>query len=171
MKKFWLVAICFIVLLAAIIPIAVTAHSGRTDSDGGHYNHSTGDYHYHHGYSAHDHYDMDGDGIKDCPYEFDDKTDHSSTTSSNKSAQKAKTSDIITAIFEIIGISLLLLVYVGYPLYTVAMTLMGAFQKKIFKREADVSTSSIAKVVAAIVAVAIVVSIVSVIVLLLEGIM
>ena len=39
------------------------AHSGRTDSSGGHYNRSTGEYHYHHGYSAHQHYN----GI--CPYE------------------------------------------------------------------------------------------------------
>ena len=37
-------------------------------------NHSTGEYHYHHGYSAHDHYDMDGDGNVDCPYDFNDQT-------------------------------------------------------------------------------------------------
>lgn len=40
------------------------AHSGRTDSNGGHYNSSTGEYHYHHGYSAHQH---NADGS--CPYE------------------------------------------------------------------------------------------------------
>ena len=56
---------------------SVSAHPGRTDSSGGHTNHSTGEYHYHHGYSAHDHYDMDGDGVIDCPYDFDDQTDHS----------------------------------------------------------------------------------------------
>ena len=50
--------------------IVVSAHSGRTDSSGGHYNHSTGDYHYHHGSSAHDHYDIDGDGTIDCPKSF-----------------------------------------------------------------------------------------------------
>lgn len=32
-------------------------------------NHSTGEYHYHHGFSEHQHYDMDGDGIDDCPYD------------------------------------------------------------------------------------------------------
>ncbi len=43
----------------AIITIAVTlnssiafAHSGRTDSNGGHYNRKTGEYHYHNGGSA-----------------------------------------------------------------------------------------------------------------------
>ena len=31
------------------------SHSGGTDSRGGHYNKKTGTYHYHHGYSAHQH--------------------------------------------------------------------------------------------------------------------
>jgi hypothetical protein len=62
-------------LLVALLPCSVAvAHSGGTDSHGGHTNHSTGEYHYHHGYSAHDHYDMNGDGIKDCPYTFKDNT-------------------------------------------------------------------------------------------------
>jgi hypothetical protein len=68
----------FTVLLIALIvlqfPLFVFAHSGRTDSKGGHYDHSTGEYHYHHGYSAHDHYDMDGDGTIDCPYEEKQQT-------------------------------------------------------------------------------------------------
>jgi hypothetical protein len=54
-----------------LMAISVYAHSGGTDGNGGHYDHSTGDYHYHHGYSAHEHYDIDGDGKKDCPYTFD----------------------------------------------------------------------------------------------------
>ena len=56
------------------LPVIAFAHPGRTDSSGGHTDHSSGDYHYHHGYPSHDHYDMDGDGIVDCPYRFDDKT-------------------------------------------------------------------------------------------------
>lgn len=39
------------------------AHSGGTDSKGGHYDRSTGQYHYHHGYEAHQH----PNGV--CPYE------------------------------------------------------------------------------------------------------
>lgn len=58
----------------------VYAHPGRTGGNGGHTNHSTGEYHYHHGYSAHGHYDIDGDGVVDCPYDFDDKTNHNSSS-------------------------------------------------------------------------------------------
>lgn len=75
MRKTLAVSLCFILLL--ILTVTARAHSGRTDGNGGHTDHSTGEYHYHHGYSAHEHYDMDGDGDIDCPYEFDDKTDHS----------------------------------------------------------------------------------------------
>lgn len=70
-------------ILICLLTIPASAHPGRTDSSGGHYNRSTGDYHYHHGYSAHDHYDMDGDGDLDCPYNFDDQTDRSSGTASS----------------------------------------------------------------------------------------
>lgn len=64
----------FAIALCLILPVVVFAHPGRTDSSGGHYDRSTGEYHYHHGYPAHDHSDMDGDGVLDCPYEFKDKT-------------------------------------------------------------------------------------------------
>lgn len=63
---------------------SASAHTGGTDSNGGHTDSETGEYHYHHGYPAHDHYDMDGDGDIDCPYDFVDATDHS--VSSNKSS-------------------------------------------------------------------------------------
>lgn len=87
MKKV-LCAMSVIVLLASAV-IGVNAHSGRTDGSGGHYNRSTGEYHYHHGYSAHDHYDMDGDGKSDCPYEFKNNTNHSSGTN-NTSKDKVQ---------------------------------------------------------------------------------
>ena len=54
--------------------VSVSAHPGDTDSNGGHTNSFTGEYHYHHGQEAHDHYDIDGDGIADCPYNFADKS-------------------------------------------------------------------------------------------------
>lgn len=53
------------------------AHSGRTDSKGGHYDRSTGEYHYHHGYKAHQH----DNGV--CPYDYKDATDHSPRKSTN----------------------------------------------------------------------------------------
>lgn len=59
MKKKIFMLIMIIILL--ISPI-VYAHPGKTDSNGGHFNHSTGEYHYHHGYPAHQH----PNGV--CPY-------------------------------------------------------------------------------------------------------
>ena len=64
------IMILLIMLGCILLTLPVAAHSGRTDSNGGHYDHSTGEYHYHHGYPAHDHYDIDGDGDKDCPFTF-----------------------------------------------------------------------------------------------------
>lgn len=69
----WIAMLICIASLSALT-ITASAHSGRTDSKGGHWNRSTGEYHYHHGYSAHQHKDMDGDGKLDCPYEFNNKT-------------------------------------------------------------------------------------------------
>lgn len=55
---------CFILaIILAAFPAMSLAHSGRTDSNGGHYNRSTGEYHYHHGYGPHDH----PGGV--CPYD------------------------------------------------------------------------------------------------------
>lgn len=65
------------------VSVSAFAHSGRTDANGGHTNHSTGEYHYHHGYPAHQHSDMDGDGELDCPFYFEDKTGFSSENSSS----------------------------------------------------------------------------------------
>ncbi len=79
---------CLLIIIVFSLPQSVSAHPGKTDSSGGHYNHSTGEYHYHHGYSAHDHWDMDDDGDIDCPYRFDDQTSHNSgsISSSNSSS-------------------------------------------------------------------------------------
>lgn len=77
--------LAFLLAFLLLLSPTVLAHSGKTDANGGHYDRSTGEYHYHHGYPAHQHYDMDGDGIIDCPYDFDDKTDHSSRNGSGSS--------------------------------------------------------------------------------------
>lgn len=82
--------ILFVLLSLLIIPaicIPVLAHPGRTDRNGGHTDHSTGDYHYHHGQPAHEHYDMDGDGIIDCPYDFE-------VTEKERSAEATKSNDV-----------------------------------------------------------------------------
>lgn len=62
----------FCLILAFAFSIALFAHSGRTDSNGGHHVGGTGSYHYHHSYPAHDHYHIDDDGIIDCPYLYND---------------------------------------------------------------------------------------------------
>lgn len=49
-------------LCCCALPIISPLHSGKTDGDGGHYDHGAGEYHYHHGYPAHQH----PNGI--CPY-------------------------------------------------------------------------------------------------------
>lgn len=55
-----------VLVLALLLSLPVLAHSGRTDSKGGHYNRSTGEYHYHHGYPPHQHEDGQ------CPYEVEE---------------------------------------------------------------------------------------------------
>ena len=70
MRKLFFVLSLFVV--ASLITPAF-AHSGRTDWQGGHWDRSSGEYHFHHGYGPHNHYDMDGDGDIDCPYEFDSR--------------------------------------------------------------------------------------------------
>ena len=85
MKKAALLCALLIFLLLPSIALTAYAHPGRTDGRGGHTDHSTGDYHYHHGYPAHNHYDMDGDGAVDCPYDFEDKTESKSSSDTEKS--------------------------------------------------------------------------------------
>lgn len=69
---------------------SASAHPGRTDSSGGHHVSATGEYHYHHGYSAHQHID----GV--CPYDFDDKTGQNSGSSSGTSTTGKKGSTAST---------------------------------------------------------------------------
>ena len=90
-----------VIAIALALSLTVFAHPGKTDSTGGHTDHSTGEYHYHHGYSAHSHEDFDGDEILDCPYDFDDRTDHSTGNSYKKSfstwsQEKTETTKVTT---------------------------------------------------------------------------
>lgn len=75
MKKLSTFTLC--ILTVIFLTLTVQAHPGRTDANGGHYDHSTGEYHYHHGYPAHQH--TNGK----CPYNFDDKTSHDGGGNSN----------------------------------------------------------------------------------------
>lgn len=77
-----------LLLLMLFVPTAYT-HPGRTDAKGGHTNHNTGEYHYHHGYPEHQH--INGE----CPYDFVDKTGQTSSGGSgsagNHSSNKSST--------------------------------------------------------------------------------
>ena len=95
MKNLWKESIPPLLILLVVlfaIQIPVFAHAGNTDENGGHYDADTGEYHYHHGYPAHDHYDIDGDGAIDCPYDFDDKTGQNSGSSSSSISKKTTSS-------------------------------------------------------------------------------
>ena len=49
MKKKKIITAIIFALLTFALSIEVFAHPGRTDSNGGHYNRKTGEYHYHNG--------------------------------------------------------------------------------------------------------------------------
>lgn len=65
LKKLFYTAL--LIFLMSLFSFSTFAHSGGTDSFGGHYNHATGSYHYHHGYPAHLH--PNGE----CSYELKEK--------------------------------------------------------------------------------------------------
>lgn len=83
----------FLCAILAIVLFTVPsfAHSGRTDEFGGHYDHSTGEYHYHHGYPAHQH----ENGV--CPYDFDDQTNHGDSGTTGKSAARTDSTEKVVA--------------------------------------------------------------------------
>ena len=179
MKKRLLI-ICIAIISSLLFTIFASAHSGKTDSYGGHYDNSSGEYHYHHGYSAHQHDDIDGDGIVDCPFDFDDKTNHndsynndtvSDNTQNMVQSNKLTFGDIILIVFKIIGISSLILllgcsvVYLIFHLFLNQLIIL--FCKKILKKDISESTCNKISIVSSI---AVVATIVSIIVLSNEGI-
>lgn len=80
MKKLF---VLFVIILSLCTTMTIFAHPGRTDSAGGHTDHSTGEYHYHHNYPAHQH----PNGI--CPYGNVDKTDSHYSSSDNITSGKS----------------------------------------------------------------------------------
>lgn len=90
-KHIKIIASTILFILVFCFAFSALAHSGRTDSSGGHYDRSTGEYHYHHGYPAHDHIG----GV--CPYDYDDKTGVNSGGSSGSSNNNSyKSTKVIT---------------------------------------------------------------------------
>ena len=72
------------ILIMSLLSTTAYAHSGKTDSNGGHYDRDSGEYHYHHGYPAHSH--TNGE----CPYDFDDKTDQTPNNSNSHNSNDSK---------------------------------------------------------------------------------
>lgn len=70
------------IVFVFLLSLSAFAHPGRTDSQGGHRDSSTGTYHFHHGYPAHQH----TNGV--CPYDHDDKTDKSSSPIKSSNSQE-----------------------------------------------------------------------------------
>lgn len=91
-----LFSLLFSLILILQFPNTATAHAGRTDASGGHIDSGTGKYHYHHGYPAHNHYDLDGNGTIDCPYDFDDKTNREGTAGSSNGSGSSEYSGSYT---------------------------------------------------------------------------
>lgn len=123
-KKFPILFCIFLVTISF-------AHSGKTDSKGGHYDRSTGEYHYHHGYPAHK-----VCGVN-CSYNNVDKTNHSSTSSiSSKTTSTSSISntDKSFSLFEKILISLGISYFIS-PLFTVATGLLFALIAKLLKKD------------------------------------
>ncbi len=93
LKRIFAMALALLVVCATVTtltpPLTVEAHSGRTDSNGGHHDYKNvsglGSYHYHHGYPAHLH----PDGI--CPYT--EAVPSSNTSGSDNSNQSVTISD------------------------------------------------------------------------------
>ena len=81
MKK---VFVFLLLLITIFVPATLGfAHSGKTDENGGHYDRNTGEYHYHHGYSAHQH----PNGV--CPLEDWDTEEE--TTKKHTTTRKSTT--------------------------------------------------------------------------------
>lgn len=96
MKKVLFIVIS--VLLLTTLSFTSFAHSGRTDSNGGHRDNINGGYHYHHGYPAHQH--PNGE----CPYIFDNNT-----SSISKNDIIADTTDYVALIIMLIAFTVFII--------------------------------------------------------------
>ena len=126
-----------IILLSVALFVYVYAHSGKTDSRGGHYDHQYGTYHYHHGYRAHSH------ANGGCPY-YDDKTNHSTnngnsnnsnSNSDGASTKQQKTIDerpVLKNIIEI-GFNVLICSPLIIVIYYRIMLPIAEYMKRKFK--------------------------------------
>ena len=119
--------LCFaiIILIAVLLPLSALAHSGKTDSNGGHYDSDTGEYHYHHGYPAHQH-----TGGK-CPYDYDDKTNHSSGSGSLTTSLSTQESANVFSVVVSFVLWALIVGIIVFIAYTYVTTIKNETNRKI----------------------------------------
>lgn len=122
MKKSLIFCLSFICLFMFFSIVAV-AHSGGTDSNGGHYDSSTGEYHYHHGYSAHQH----KNGV--CPYDDNSKADAEEEEESLSISNKGTKTLSKTLSSEKILSAMLWLVFTWFLLYFFSIIIFNLFLK------------------------------------------
>lgn len=81
MNKKVILKVALILFLGLLVTTENFAHSGRTDSNGGHYDRSTGIYHYHNGGTTQY---SDDEEIQDTEINFTDTTDYTGQIESLK---------------------------------------------------------------------------------------
>ena len=127
-KRLSVIFICVLLVLCAAI---CTAHSGGTDSNGGHYDSSTKEYHYHHGYPAHYH----TDGV--CPYKI--SSNSSNNTSYSEEIQKpTKNNKNIVGVIVIIILMVLVLFLtpIGWNILNLICMWIGNMKEKLTTNKA-----------------------------------
>jgi hypothetical protein len=101
------------------VPITIFSHGGRTDSKGGHKDNKNNSYHYHHGCSAHQHFNG-------CIYNYNECNENNYLTKKN---HKKKSINLIKAIGAIIA--LLLSILISYWLFSFAFSYLKKNKKKV----------------------------------------
>lgn len=100
--------------------ITVLAHSGRTDSNGGHNDNINDGYHYHHGYSAHEHPN------NKCPY----IKENTKTDINNKENLKSSSYSTIEIIGIILGSLFLGYLFACIPTSVIVLLFMIFYRGK-----------------------------------------
>lgn len=147
----WFILGITILLCAYYLCVATVAHSGRTDGNGGHRDNVNGGYHYHHGYSAHQHYDMDGDGKKDCPYTFDDKTNHSTNSSTEDDSSNSQNTITFWDVLKAMLTELIPAIILGFGVTYILWLIFGLIFSLIFNKDIGCSTYLICFVIVSVV--------------------
>lgn len=113
-KRFLCLGMITFVMIFIVGFTYIYTHPGRTDSNGGHYDHDTGGYHYHHGYPAHQH----PGGI--CPYNSynlknDNNFHNSNSSENNTNTVSSEENDFFNEILEKLDIVLCFFVVMFGP--------------------------------------------------------